>query len=231
MSSYLVLDLETGTKEHLGRTASYAFNDIVAIGLAQRGSAWSYYLPETSEPTNNILARELKDVRILVGHNIKFDLLYIYKFNAFQEWLLAGGKIFDTQLTEYLLSGQQHKYPALRDIAVNKYNCAERHKNIEDYFKQGIDTIDIPKELVIEDVENDVLDTEKVMLQQIKLLKQENMFNLNMEMMEGLLATTEMEWNGMHIDINIFNKNQEKLENELKMYYNESNAIAKNYWR
>lgn len=224
--TYVVLDLETITKEHLGRTASFLVNDIVAVGFKHQNEkqARSYY-------KSGVEFQEIKFINVLVGHNIKFDLLYLWKYEEFQDYLARGGKIWCTQLAEYILSGQQHKYPALRDIAVNKYGCKEREKVMEKYWDQGICTSQIPEELVRYDVENDVLDTEKVMLGQIKLLKKDGMFNLALEMMEGLLATTEMEYNGIYINQEIMNKNQQTLEKELEVLYTDVNKLAEGYWK
>jgi DNA polymerase I-like protein with 3'-5' exonuclease and polymerase domains len=157
--------------------------------------------------------------------------LYIWKYDWFQEWLINGGKIYDTQLAEYVLSGQRHKYPALRDIAVNKYGCKEREKKMEAYWDNGVDTKDIPKELVLEDVQNDVLDTEQVMLKQIHIAKKEGMMSLIMEMMEGLLCTTEIEYNGMYIDRNIFIGNKDALERDIKLNISHVEQLSLQYWR
>lgn len=202
---YAILDFETGTKTVYKRKANPFYNKIVAYAIKYQGS--------DNVTSGHVLVKKLNvtctffdcprhffnNTDILVGHNIKFDLLYIWKETWFQEWLKDGGRVFDTSIAEYLLTGQQHKYPALRDIAVNKYGCKEREKYMEEYWDNGIDTIDIPIDLVLKDVESDVLDTEKVMLQQVKELRKQGMYGLAMEMMEGLLATTEMEHNGMYI--------------------------------
>lgn len=227
---YLVIDLETGCKEYLGRKGSFLKNDIVAIGLkyhklqvrslySRDGFFWSVW--------KNIL----QDVNVLVGHNLKYDLLYIWKAGFFQDWLKNGGRIWDTQLAEYIISGQRHKYPALRDIAVNKYGCKEREKKMEEYWDKGIDTKDIPQELVLEDVTNDVLDTEAIMLQQVKIAKKEKMYDLIMEQMEGLLATCDMEYNGIFLDKLELNKNKQVVEQELKDIYNQLEDLSNQYYK
>lgn len=239
MSKYLVLDLETGTKEYIGRKACWLVNDIVAIGLKYGQDDFPRYTK--SKPYafikaaelnfNSCLASWLHGIGIIIGHNIKFDLLYLWSYSEFQIWLKEGGKIFDTQLAEYLLSGQQHTYPALRDIAVNKYGCKERIKYMEEYWDKGIDTKDIPKELVLEDVRNDVLETEQVMLRQVKELKKQGMYKLCMELNESLLATCEMEYNGIYINQEKMQENKKLLESELEVVYTELEKLSEIYYK
>lgn len=268
---YRVVDLETGIQEALGRKGCYLINDIVAMGVAYQGKAQSKYY--TSTDFNEAL-QFLDNTDIIVGHNIKFDLLYLWKLPKLQEWLSRGGRIWDTQLAEYMLSGQQHKYPALRDIAVNKYGCKEREKRMEKYWDDktikvldwrtkalikdfpygtdrftvaewadenfkgsidivygAIDTKDIPKDLVLEDVENDVLDTEKVMLAQVGTAKKHEMYDLVMEQMEGLLATTEMEYNGLSIDNDEFKSNKNSIIDDLEAAYIKLKVISGEYYK
>ncbi len=172
----------------------------------------------------------LENVKIIVGHNIKFDLLFLWRNHELQKFFSRGGRIYDCQLAEYLLSGQRHKYPALRNIAINKYGCKERVKNIEVSKKKGLLTQDMHIELLLEDVKNDVLDTEQVMLKQIKIAKQQQMFTLVMEQMEGLLSTCEMEFNGMFINEEIFNKNKKNLELDVASRENQLQDIIRGYW-
>lgn len=228
---YLVLDLETGIKEYLGRKGSFLVNDIVAIGLKAQGikEPVAIYVKDDQLLVENCL--NLYDYDIMVGHNIKYDLLYLWKYPAFQYWLSKGGKIWDTQLAEYMLTGHQHKFAALRDIAVNKYGCKEREKLMEKYWDQGIDTKDIDKELVLEDVTNDVLDTEQIMLQQVKQSKKEGMYAILMEQMEGLLATTEMEYNGIYQNKDIMTRNKSLIEKEIETLKQEALNIANKYWK
>lgn len=231
---YLVCDLETGTKEMHKRKGNPWYNPIVAIGLKPSDfDALADYVYDDNDHLDGILRlwlSEESNYQILVGHNIKFDLLYLWKLPVFQDWLSRGGRIYDTQLAEYMLSGQRHKYPALRDIAVNKYGCAEREKFMEAYWDKGIDTMDIPHELVLNDVRSDVLDTEQVMLQQLAKAKKAGVYKLIMAQMEGLLATTEMEYQGIYINRDILINHQEQIQNQLSELYRKAQTLAAPYW-
>ncbi len=203
---YLALDFETGSTEFKKRKGSPWANKILCVGLKYQDrepiALAQDYMPDGW----------LKDVNIILGHNIKFDLLHTWRDKGLQDYLVNGGKIWCTQLAQYILTGQQHKFAALRDIAVNKYNCPERTKKIEEGLKKGINTTDMDIEDLLFDVRNDVLDTESIAIQQVKRAKETGMFKLIQQQMEALLATTEMEYNGMFIDRKIFNSNKEALD-------------------
>jgi DNA polymerase I-like protein with 3'-5' exonuclease and polymerase domains len=221
---YLIVDLETTCNDKYKRKGNPFYNTILCYGLRhQDGNI-------LSNPADTMPENWLKNVTVLIGHNIKYDLLYLWRDKELQDAFKNGLKIWDTQLAEYILSGQQHKYPALRDIAVNKYGCKERVKHIEQGFEQGLDTSQIDMKLLLEDVTNDVLDTESIALQQLKLSKENGMYNLIRAQMDSLLATTEMEYNGMFINKQVLSNRKIEIENELKLLYTNLNSIIGKYW-
>ena len=233
----VTFDLETTTKKSFGRIANPLDKDnkIVAIGL-------KYYNPGCDEKDLGRLAGHIGEYSdqfplnwlnycdFLVGHNIKFDLLYIWEREDLQQWFKDGGRIWDTQLAHFILSEQQEQYPALRDIAVRCYGCDQRTKQMEEYWKQGIDTKDIPKELVIEDVMNDVKDTENIFFKQLQLANNKGMLLLIELQMDALLATTEIEYNGVYTNKDILYNNKAELvkvlEEKTKLFLDISNK----YW-
>jgi len=234
---YLVFDAETTMRGGFGRDSNPFIDKILCTGYKyQKPKLLGYNaidaLLGNYQPTDLFSTKQdyplpgfLNDVDTLIGHNIKFDLLFIWRSHELQNYLKRGGRIWDTQLAEYLLSGQRHKYPALRDIAVNRYGCRERVKHLE-----GKNTEEVPIELLLEDVRNDVLDTEAVALQQAKLTKEKQMHALCKTQMEGLLATTEMEFNGMYIDKQKLLENKAVLQNEYDNALRELMLLVNKHW-
>ena len=55
------------------------------------------------EPSDRFFMN-LQSSNVLIGHNLSFDLPYIWKHKLFQRWLMEGNTIWDTQLAEYLMS-------------------------------------------------------------------------------------------------------------------------------
>lgn len=243
---YLVLDLETSSKEKYGKRANCFYNQILCIGLKYQkrnvitlanniNKNFNFYIDINHSlialPIDYMPVGWLDNITILIGHNIGFDLKYIWKNDELQDFFKRGGRIWDTAAAEFILSKQEHKFPGLRDIAVNKYKCKERVKHIEKLFESGLDTTQGDIDLLLEDVKNDVLDTEKVALQQVKLAKELGMFNLIVARMDSLLATTEMEYNGVKVDKEIFTNNKQHLIRELEVCKKELDQLVTKYWK
>lgn len=225
--TYLVFDTEFGITKHYNRVGHWQFNPLVAIAFKSS---------EEKKPVSKWLYQdELKNIEIdeevIVAHNAKVDLLYLWHLEGLQNAFKRGLKVWDTSLAHYMLSGQKEKFPALRAIAVNNYKRPERAKLMEAYWDKGIDTCDIPKNIVINDVENDVLDTEAIYLQQVEEAKKKGMFNLIEAHNDTLLALIEMEYNGMYIDKNTLQNNKKELELEIIEADKELNQLVEKYWK
>src|SRR3990167_11012435 len=191
--SYCVIDLETTIKEAYGRKANSITKENLIVASAQKLQG-ANYAQAIYGPTVH-----LPDVDTLVGHNLKFDLLHLWPQIANSNY-----SVWDTQLAEHILTGQQSGFSALRVLATSKYGAAEREKRMEQFWEQGICTSKIPKSIVIEDVTNDVLDTEIVVLNQLKEAKRCLKLTLIKALGNGLLASCEMESNGIYINRQIF---------------------------
>lgn len=227
--NYCICDLEVDNRIAYKRKASPWHNEIVAAGfkygdtgLDERdvgrfvGGPIAVYNPQEV-----LQEKWLNRVDLLVGHNIKFDLLYTWKYKYFQDWLKVGGQIFDTSVAEYMITGQQHKYPKLRDIAVNKYGCPKRIKHLDNLLFENKNSqyklvSELPEELVLEDVRNDVIDTEQVFLQQLEIMERMKILPLFKGEMDALLATTEMEWNGIYCNRRVLEEHETKLEQRVQ---------------
>lgn len=233
---YVVLDLETSMLLKGVHTSDPFFDKILTIGLKYQKAIGSGQFDRELPPNEYIqdtfaLAQDymperwLDGVDLLIGHNLAFDLKFIWRNDELQDFFARGGRIWCTQLVEYILSGQRHKYPGLRDIAISKYGRMERIKNLEGRLTQ-----DMPIELLLEDVRNDVLDTEAVALQQAKIAKKEGMLGLILTQMDARLATIEMEYNGFKVDKEVLEQNQKELEAKLKPLSEQIDLIAQAYW-
>lgn len=226
--SYCCLDLECGTTEKFGRVSHFMYNDIIAIGTK---------CSHISEPhVTYLYPNALQDLDIkediLVMHNAKYDMLYIWSNPGFQRFLAHGGKVFCTMLAEYYLSGQELRFPGLRETA-ERYGCKAREKRMEPYWERGVDTMDIPKDVVLNDLYWDVMDTEQVYLSQLSRLQQVTpQMSRLLEVQNNLiLATTEMEYNGMYVNKQVLLDNMATLESELTEKTQRLAGVVKKYWR
>ena len=140
-------------------------------------------------------------VDLLVGHNIKFDLHYLWKADdsVHQRMYSTGIRIWCTQLAEYLLTGQDSKWASLDELSA-KYGGTIKDSRIKEYWDAGVDTEDIDPEEIMPYLDQDIRNTELVFLAQVKKTMEMDMMPLMMSQMEALLATCEMEYNGMAFD-------------------------------
>jgi len=136
---------------------------------------------------------------ILCGHNISFDLMYLYKESTALKYKLQKHKLWDTQLAEYILSGQRTKFSSLDELSV-KYGLPIKDDGIKKYFQAGLGSDKIPPAELIPYLEQDVANTLAIAEKQYKLAVASDQIWLIKSQMEALHATTEMMFNGLHID-------------------------------
>lgn len=137
----------------------------------------------------------------VIGHNIKFDMLYL--LTRYPEWREKWDKgevtIYCTQLAEYILTAQQLLYPSLDKCAV-KYGGTLKDDRIKEFWEEGVDTEDIPREMLQEYGIADIVNTHLVWAGQRRDIKKYEMVSLIETQMMGLAGTIEMELNGMKFD-------------------------------
>lgn len=246
---YCVVDLETTSKEVYKRKGNPFYNRILCYGLKYQpveheciewdglkikpgDKEMEACLCFTKYAAKDYLPKGWLDgVTVLVGHNIKYDLLYLWRDEELQEAFKRGLMVYDTALAEFILTGQQHKYPKLRDIAVYKYSCEYREKHIEKYFKEGKDLSEGDIKLLLIDVRNDVLDTEQVVLKQAKLAKNAGQWKLILAHGDSTCLLTEIEYNGMYINQQKLQENKTNLQKELASIDIQIMKIVEKYWK
>jgi len=171
---------------------------------------WRYFSPhetphellETDICTATYAGFRFAVAGCVVGHNIKFDLHYLWKHSPIDKNIMEdnGVRIWDTQLAEYLLTGQQSKWATLDELS-EKYGGTLKPSKIKEYWDAGVGTEDIPEEEILPYLKGDVNNTALIYIKQVERAKELGMLPLIESQMEALLATTEMEWNGMHFDV------------------------------
>ena len=200
--NHTTLDLETSIKnrgdDSIGdfKAAPYhPDNKIVSAGflVGDKYTDW-YYTEESRDKFHN------KEATLLVGQNIKFDLLYLLKtFKWYREELVKHHTVWDTQLAEYLLTGQESQYASLNEMS-RKYGGTQKKDIIKEYWDKDVDTEDIPKDELMEYMEYDVRNTELIFQAQYVEAEERGILPLIESQMDAILATTEMEYNGMCFD-------------------------------
>ena len=205
---YFIIDAETTIKNRgedaigdMPASPYYKDNKIVLLGERQGGRNWIYATPPICA-LPHFMATGLKENVLLIGHNISFDLKYIQK-----HWPITYADmkpnifIWDTQQVAYLLSGQSWMYPSLDDCC-NEIGFELKDEKIKEYWENGVDTELIPMGELKPYLEHDLEATEAVFRYQYDLVSRDKkLFNLVKVKMDDILATVEMENNGMEFDL------------------------------
>lgn len=168
----------------------------------------------------------LEGTTLLVGTNIKFDLLYALRekanHEAWMDWVAAGGTIWDNQLAEYLLEGMtQANHMLSLDELAPRYGGNTKFDEVKALWASGVSTEDINPDLLrrylvgTEDEHGDIGNTEVVFLGQVARARACGQLKSLMLNMGSLLYTIEAELNGMAVDIETGRKQAAELEQRI----------------
>lgn len=236
--TWAVLDLETTIKSYAKRKASpfHPDNWVVMGGWATkdnptpRGRRYAEFRQD--DLTDDFVSLLASGIRFLVGQNIKFDILHILSkderaLDAWMRYVAAGGLVWDLQLAEYVLEGQdQASHMLSMDELALRYGEDLKVDEVKKLWEAGIDTPDIDPDLLAryllgEDLPNggrregDIGVTRNVFLKQLARAQKEGMSRLLMLEFGALIASIEMERNGMYVDKALGYKLTDELRVEL----------------
>lgn len=214
MARYLVFDLETSIRASHKRKANCfdPSNWVVMRGWKYQGdkiNSWEYF-PEYNRTSTLKIA---DDCTLIVGFNLKFDLMWEYAQGNtdLYKFFKRGGKIWDCQYVEYLLEGQtQESQMVALDAIIEKYGGRKKIDEVKAMWEMGISTEDIPEDLLIDYLvgteeehrnSGDIGNTELIFLGQVKRAVQSGQVKMIQDRMDGLLATTDMEFRGLKVDV------------------------------
>ncbi len=212
----MAFDLETQIHKSHKRTANPfdKRNYVVARGWKVQGDTActaQFYEPNDSDNYLHIP----DDVDVLVGHNIKFDLLYEYvsNYKNLQRFFQRGGTVWDTQYAHFLLNGMHEEvHMVSMDKIIEQYGGRKKIDGMKELWAEGIQTSDIDQDMVrdyligTEEEERnsgDIGNTELIYLGQLNDVDGDVQMNMIKMRMLGLLATTEMEYNGIKVDTQV----------------------------
>lgn len=176
----------------------------------------------------------LNQTKRLVVFNGKFDLSWLRRYGLDY----SHCSIFDCQLAHFILSGQTASYPSLNQVA--EYYALGTKIDIvaAEYWDKGLDTSEVPLNLLQEYLEQDLVLTEQIYLKQREVLSSssyelQRLVNLSNQ---DLVVLLEMEYNGIQLDFkgmqeasNICKTKIENIKKELNEYFHPIPAYCLNY--
>lgn len=230
--TWATLDIETTIKQSFKRKAN-AFdpdNWTVWVGSAVANGPVETQKFASKEDSAGWFAKWLHDrpdVKVLIGFNIKFDLLHAIaqddiNYAAYKKWIVDGGQLWDVQLVEYLLRGMEQSAQMLSlDEVAPKYGGVLKPDVVKEMWNAGICTTEIPDDIMLEYLPGDINNTRKSFLGQVvaaKAVSQQKSIMLNNG---ALVYTIEAEKNGMMIDQELGFKLAAELEGQLSQLLEE----------
>ena len=233
--TYVVFDLETSTKTSFKRKGNPFDPDnfIVMSGWKRKGGeVVGEYFGRRGKPGEGAglpadwFAKLLAGTKLLVGQNIKYDILYALmdpvnraaNLEAWMAFVAEGGNVWDCQLAEYLLEGMEPSVHMMSmDELAPRYGGNLKFDEVKELWKAGISTEDIDPDLLRRylcgtDTEHgDIGNTEVIFLGQLERARAAGQVKSLLLNMGSLLATIEMERNGMAVDVPTAMKQAEEL--------------------
>ena len=166
-----VLDAETSFQIVDGKVDPLPFNAnncLVSIGVNDEYYFFNHNHENFDIQSNHKAVQDILDkTTLLVGHNIKFDLVWLlesgFKYN---------GRLYDTMIGEYILLRGIRKPLSLKDICKRR-SISQKSDAVDDYMKRKISFEDIPVNIIEEYGRQDVVSTRALFDAQMADFKKE----------------------------------------------------------
>lgn len=228
--SYLVFDTEASGAQRNKANPFDSLNKLMCI-------SWSTSPPKVSDnvkieyddsPYGQSLVEFQKlvdDANLLIGFNLKYDLHWVRRYGI----KTNQKRLWDCQCFYFIDTHQKNRFPSLDDVCV-AYDLPKKIDVVkEEYWNCGLDTNEVPWDILDEYARYDAELTEQVYLKQLEIYKKEWTFErkqLFSLMMQDLHVLEDMEWNGMMYDEQKSIKNGEEILKKLKEISDEINSYS-----
>ena len=221
-----VLDVETSFQIKDGKVDPLPFNPdnkLVSIGINDEYYFFSHNHKEFGVKTNHKKVQDTLDkTKLLIGHNIKFDLVWLLE-SGFK----YDGKLYDTMIGEYVLLRGMRKPLSLKDICKRR-SISQKSDAVDQYMKDKVSFENIPIDIIEEYGRQDVVSTRALFDAQMADFKKESNRPLlkSVKMMNEFLPVLgNMEMNGINVDINALDKVEQEFKEEFGRLANEIKRI------
>ena len=219
MSDALAIDTESNTW-NTGAPFDGRHKSVCFSWATQGDAGASPFEPGPVEKLRDAIA----GTGVVIGFNLKYDLHVLRKRGI---TLPDGKRVWDCQLAEFILSNQQWKYPSLNE-SCEKYGLGSKIDLIsEKYWKNKIQTEDIPwielSEYARVDAELSLL----LYLHQVSAMTPSQM-RLCRLMNADLLVLQEMEWNGLRFNEELCETRSTEIKTKISEITKELSSVYPN---
>lgn len=146
---------------------------------------------------------------LIVGFNFKFDAHWLIKYGV-----KFNTPVWDVQLAEFIISKQKSKFPSLNQTC-ERYGIQLKHDVVAtEYWEKGINTDEVPWEILSEYAAHDAYITLQCYYKQIELMTPAQIMLCKMQCID-LLILREMEGNGLLYDEQLCNKRSMEVDDQI----------------
>lgn len=149
---------------------------------------------------------------LLVGHNIKFDINWL-------RWIgisIPNNKLFCTAVAEYMLRGQRPTISYSLDACAKRYGLGQKIDKVAEYWDSGYNTDEVPLDILLEYMLQDVELTYQLYLIQKDLLVSKGMATLAKYCFEESGILSEAELSGFEFDKELAERYVEEISTNIK---------------
>ena len=153
----LTIDVENTTIKKDGKMHLDPFeptNKLVMVGcLDDKGNEYIFNMEDETSGLQELLDK----ATILIGHNISYDLMWLWECGFKYE-----GPVFDTMLAEYILQ-RGVKEPLSLEACANRYDLdTKKQDTLKEYFAKGLGVDEIPVDELTEYLSADLKATQEL---------------------------------------------------------------------
>ena len=162
-------------------------------------------------PNRKVIQDILDKTTLLVGHNIKFDLLWLWEAG-----FKYDGRVCDTMLVEYIFNRGIKRSLTLKDCCAFR-GVIQKSNLTEPYLKNNISFENIPMHIVNEYGRLDVKATRSLFdaqMLQLKKPQHKHLIKTIQNMCQFVFVLTKMENNGIFIDMNALTEVEKDFQTE-----------------
>lgn len=178
-------------------------NRLCYVGCLFNNDYWDFNIEYDHRPFGECLERIRDLIRrcdLIVGFNLKYDFHWLRRYGITE---FEDKKIWDCQTVEFVLSRQRQRFPSLHDSLVQRGLPGKLDVVRVEYWEKGIDTDNVPEQILCEYLKTDVQGTLQLHLRQVGEVGE---LSLEAQRLVSLvnqdsLVLEEMESNGIHLDI------------------------------
>jgi len=156
----------------------------------------------------------LKDSDWVIGFNLKYDMHWARRYGA----TFKGKNLWDVQLVHFILTAQEKAFPSLNEVAEHYGLPCKLDIVKTEYWEVGLDTDEVPWDILVEYCEHDVWLTEqcaKRQMQEFRQLDRKLQATIRIALSD-LEAIAEMEWNGFYYNKDRSFEEAERLQERIK---------------